>query len=217
MNAFTRQEITAITPKRRARRWVPGSAVTAGIQYSPVYDAASGQVAAYQAVTHKTAEHSLSDQIELHIENSPPGKPLLLALDLQLLLNEEHATDNAVLQTLQQHLWSEVELIACLQHAPDDAWRCMEVCKRLQKAGIPTMVNAHARWDLSSLHVLVDANTLEFSATQLPACVEQLLALAREMGIRTLLTEVKSRAQAAWAAKLGFDWLLGPMSAERMY
>jgi hypothetical protein len=213
MNAFTRQEITAITPQRRAARWSRASDDIAGLRYRPVADVATGDIAAYQAMAYKTGKHSLPEQIELLIDNSPQGKPLLLALDPQQWMEEEHASDNAVLQALQQYLWSDLELIVCLQHAADEAWRSLEIYKQLQQAGIPTVVDAHAPWDASSLNVLVDANTLQFSASRLPACITQLLGLAREMGIRTLLTEVSSKAQAAWAARLGFDWILRSRSA----
>jgi len=217
MNAFTRHEITAITPKRRIESWCRASDGGSLTRYQPILDAATGLIAAYRSVARKTSAHSLSERVELHIENSPPDKPLLLTLDHHQFMDEEHATDNAVLQVLQQHLWADVELIVCLRHAADEALLCMETYKRLQKAGIPTMVDAHAPWDLPSINTLVDANTLKFDASQLPASLEQLLGMAREMGIRTLLTEVKSRTQAAWAARKGFDWLLGPVQQARIF
>ena len=217
MNAFTRQEITAINPKRRIEGWCRAPNGDSLTRYQPILDAVSGLIAAHRIVANKTSEPSLSELIELHIENSPPDKPLVLTLDHRQFMSEEHVTDNAVLQVLQQHLWADVELIVCLQHAPDEALICMETYKRLQRAGIPTMVDAHAPWDLPSINTLVDSNTLKFDASQLPASLEQLLSMAREVGIRTLLTEVKSRTQATWAARKGFDWLLGPVSASQIF
>ena len=162
---------------------------------------------AYQAAKAEFPIHTALEQIALRIEHSPAGRPLLLTLGLQNYMQEEHGQGNALLELLQQHLWSDRELIVHLDQPYDEAWRAIEIYKQLQRAGIPTMVDAAASWDLSSINILIDAHITLFNTTQLPEPAEQLLELAHTMGVQTLLIGIGNKAQAEWAVEQGFDWL----------
>lgn len=209
MNAFTRQEIKAIAPNKPGDRWSAERARTSAsvYQHQPVIDIRSHRVAAYHAVKRQWAKRSALPEIKRCIESSPAGRPLLLTLSLQNYVEVEHGQGNALLQLLQQYLWADRELIVHLEHHNDETWGPLEIYKRLQKSGIPTMVDAGASWDLPSINTLLDAQIIRFNAAQLPEALEQLLQLAKTLGVQTLLTDIRNKAQVAWARKLGFDWL----------
>lgn len=209
MNAFTRQEITAITPSRSGKGWsrVQASTATQPYQYHAVVNAMSRCIVAYQAAETESPIHSALEQTILRIERSPAGRPLLLTLNVQDYLEEEHGQGNRLLALLQQYLWSDRELIVHLDHANDDVWRSIELYKRLQMAGIPTMVDAGRSWDLPSINILLDAHIVRFNAEQLTETVEQLLGLTQKMGVLTMLTDISNESQVKWAIKQGIDWL----------
>lgn len=209
MNAFTRQEISAITPRKTGARWsrVRSRFVTRSHQYDAVVDARTRHIVAYHAAKTASSIHSVLEEIPLCIESSPADSPLLLSLNLRDYVEEEHVQGNVLLELLEGYLWLDRELMIHLDHPDDDAWCSLEMYKRLQRAGIPTMVGAGRAWDLSSTNILLDAHIIRFNAAQLPTCVDQLLELSQRIGIQTLLADVRDQAHVAWALENGINLL----------
>jgi len=207
MNAFTRQEIKALKPIAGAR-WTSSWDGTSprAYQYQPVIDATSSRIVAYQAVRTSSAADSALDEIELCIEESPAARPLLLTLSMQDYLVEEYDHWKTLVKILQQHLWRDRDVIVHLKDTHEESWGVMQMYRRLQKAGILTMVDAGVRWDLASMNILVDAHIMRFNAAQLLEPVEQLLEFARSLGIQTL-AGICNKAQSEWATRQGIDWL----------
>lgn len=209
MNAFTRQEISAIRPSEPSKGWsrVPTCSAAQSPQYHAVVDAGTRHIVAYHATKTASSIHSVLEEIALCIDSGPAGGPLLLSLDLKDCMEEEHVEGNGLFELLERYLWSDRELMIHLGHPDDDAWCSLEMYKRLQKAGIQTMVDAGMAWDLPSTHILLDAHIIRFNAARLPPGVDQLLELAQRIGVQTLYTNIANRAQVAWALKQGIDWL----------
>ncbi|HZV61007.1 MAG TPA: hypothetical protein VFF75_01185 [Methylophilaceae bacterium] len=163
---------------------------------------------AYQAVRTSSAAYSALDEIELCIAESPAARPLLLTLSMQDYLVEEYDHWKTLVKILQQHLWRDRDVIVHLKDTHEESWGVMQMYRRLQKAGILTMVDAGVRWDLASMNILVDAHIMRFNAAQLPEPVEQLLEFARSLGIQTL-AGISNKAQSEWRqdrALIGYRW-----------
>ncbi|HYD33304.1 MAG TPA: hypothetical protein VEA39_01945 [Methylophilaceae bacterium] len=199
MNAFTRQEISAITPETIHPAWIKSSPKAAFRTYQPVVDITSRRVVAYQAKSPliRTGENQLSKLIK----QSPPGRPLLITLDLQEFMDEQGSSDDMV-SVLQQYLWSEFDVIVHLDGSPNDS-ELMQFYEQLQWAGVPTMVDATADWNPSSINILLDANIIRFT---LPYFPETLLEMTQQLGIQTLLAEIDG-VQIHNAKRLGFEWI----------
>lgn len=220
MNAFTRQEITAVhlARSRHPAAWkseqLPGRQE---ITYLPVVDARSTRIVGYQVTAG--SKSGAFDCLRMQIMNSPASGILLVELDADCLKNGRcHA--NYMCALFSQEAWTERELVIHLRlhrHSPD--WQAMQMQKRLQALGIDVAVSWDGCFSLLALDALIDARVIRFKASALEPerriseskAMAQVLQIAKRLGIQTMLAGVSDGEQMEKARKLGFDWLQGPL------
>lgn len=218
MNAFTRQEVSAVHLTRKTMEWqaeqqLPGRQLT----YLPIVQARSGRIVGYQAEV--SSDSAVIECLRMQLMHSPACGLLLMELEAADCLQKNHCQANHMCDLFSQEAWTERELVIHLRYGQDgSAWQAMQMQKRLQAQGIGFAVS----WDgcpiLLSIDALIDARLIRFEAKALKTdddaqarVMAQVLNLAQALGIQTLLAEVSDGEQMEQARKLGFDWLQGPL------
>ena len=105
MNAFTRQEISAIRPSEPSKGWsrVPTCSVAQSPQYHAVVDAGTRHIVAYHATKTASSIHSVLEEIALCIDSGPAGgwKRLLMRLAGRLERLERQSEASAAVVRLR--------------------------------------------------------------------------------------------------------------------
>lgn len=222
MNAFTRQEITAVhlTGLRKSAAWKSEQLeVHQQITYLPIVDAYTARIIGYQAAAN--IEYGAFDCLRMQIMNSPTTGLLLMELDAADCLGKGYCQANHLCALFMQEAWTERELVIQLrgsQHAT--AWQSAQMQKRLQTAGINIAMSWDSRLNLlNNIDMLIDARVITFEARLLEPdsqhsaakVVTQVLHIAQKLGIQTMLAGVSDGEEMQKARELGFDWLQGPL------
>ena len=221
MNAFTRQETTALhlTGSRKPAAWKseqPDS-VRQQITYLPIVDAHATRIVGYQAAAD--TGHSAFDCMRTQIMNSPASGLLLMELDAADCLARGRCQTNHLCALFMQEAWTERELVIQLRGSRHGAWQSAQMQKRLQAVGIAIAVSWDGGLDLLGIDTLIDARVITFEARLLQPdsqhsaakAVTQVLHAARKLGIQTMLAGVSDGEEMQKARELGFDWLQGPL------
>lgn len=218
MNAFTRQEISAVHLTRKTRagqaeQRLPGRQLT----YLPIVHARSGRIIGYQA--DAGADGGIIDCLRRQLMNSPACGLLLMELEAADCLQKNRCQANHMCALFSQEAWTERELVIHLRYGQDgSAWQVTQMQKRLQAQGVGFAVSWDGCPSLLSMDALIDARLIRFEASALETdddaqarVVLQVMSLAHALGIQTLLAGVSDGEQVEKARKLGFDWLQGPL------
>lgn len=220
MNAFTRQELTAIHLKGPGKPAVWKSEQPLFDRrpstYLPIMDARDAHLVGYQAVA--ATESGAFDCLRKQIMNSPAPGLLLIELDAAGCLGKGRCQASHLCALFMQDAWTERELVIQLRGRRHDG-QYAQMQKRLQSAGISFAISWDGRMDLPSIDTLIDARLLTFDAALLrphwqPSAVKavaQVLNVVRKLGIQTMLTGVSDGEEMENARELGFDWLHGPL------
>ena len=220
MNAFTRQELTALHLKGPGKPAVWKSEQPLFDHqptiYLPIMDARDAHIVGYQAVAAN--ECGTVDCLRKQIMNSPAPGLLLIELDAAGCLGKGHCQASHLCALFMQDAWTERELVIQLRGRRYDG-QYAQMQKRLQSAGISFAVSWDGRMDFSSIDTLIDARLITFDTALLrphwqPSAVKavtQVLHVARKLGIQTMLTGVSDGEEMENVKELGFDWLHGPL------
>jgi EAL domain-containing protein (putative c-di-GMP-specific phosphodiesterase class I) len=208
------------------------------VEYQPIIDLRSGSTVAHEALSRffddegravcpgavfarLHEEPSLLLYVEgetkrFQIENAPPGC-LHLNVDPDAFRAASNGNRNGLLDVLQSHREPVVvEVIEMMTFA--DARLGRELVRALRGRQIPVALDDVGAPDaLLSLEALKDADVLKLDASWLwrvadpreRAILEHLLALARQLGARTILEGVETAVQLELATELGVDAVQG--------
>lgn len=220
MNAFTRQEITAVHLTRTRNEAVSevGLILPGKTAYLPIVDARSSRILGYQA----TVDPGLGsfDCTRMQIAKSPAQGLLLMDMSAADCLKGGPCGAGRFCDLFAREAWTERELVIHVRcKGQGSVCEVARMQQRLQSAGIGVAVSWEGCVSLHALDALIDARVIRFEATILEPdrqlasshAMDQVLRVAKRLGIQTMLAEVSDGEQIEQARRLGFDWLQGPL------